>query len=296
MASLESLRKVSFIKYLSVLILLAVNYSISAQESTIYWQTDHRPPASILHGPRQGEGYIDRIRNTLINQLPQYQHINTVSALDTLFEDMERDKNICHPLLFVTEQRKKHAYFSIPVTITPSIRVVMKADLAQSLSLEEPIDLEQIFTSQRTFATIKGRSYGKFIDKAISKQHNNYSHAKISVTDNTRLFKLLARDRVDFTFTFPFELNYYQKYTNDTQFKAFTITGLSDYTLGSVACTKNAWGKSVINNVNKVLLQQRQKENHIPTMNYWWPEESKKDAFNRFYQDVFLKSKVNSLK
>lgn len=295
MTYLESLQKINFIKCLSIFILLITSYSLSGKESIIYWQTDHRPPASILHGPHQGKGFIDRIRNSLTNQLTQYQHINTVSGLDTLFDDMKRGKNICHPLLFVTEQRKKHAYFSIPVTITPSIRVVMKADLSQLLGLEEPIDLEQLFNSKRTFATIKGRSYGKFIDKAISEQYNSYSHAKISVTDNTRLFKLLERDRVDFTFTFPFELNYYQTYSNDTQFNAFTISGLSDYTLGSVACTKNAWGKSVIESVNKVLLQQRKQENHIPTMNYWWPEESKKEAFIRFYQDVFLKNNDNNL-
>lgn len=283
-------RKLNVIKNFSIFIFLLISYSVSAQENTIYWQTDHRPPASILHGAQQGEGFIDLIRNSLVNQLPEYQHINSTSALDKFFDDMERGKNICHPLLFVTEQRKKFAYFSIPVTITPSVRVVMKAESAQPLNLKSPIDLEQIFDNERTFATIKGRSYGEFIDNAINKQHSSYSHARVSATDNTRLFRLLERERVDFTFAFPFELNYYKKHYNSTKFNTFAIKGPKDYTLGSVACSKNEWGKTVIDKVNKALLQQREREDFISTITLWWPEERKNKAFLKFYNDVFLKS------
>ncbi|WP_170309522.1 TIGR02285 family protein [Litorilituus lipolyticus] len=262
--------------------------TISAQEGIIYWQTDHRPPASILHGPYQGQGFIDQIRDSLIENLNEYQHLTSISALDKLFHDMKLGKNICHPLLFVTKQRKQHAYFSIPVTITPSMRVVMTTKRANEQNIKEPIELKTLFKSGQIFATVKGRSYGAFIDEAIKQQKNNYSHAQMSAEDNTRLFRLLEKNRIDFTFAYPFELNYFQTYHQSTDFSSFTIKGLSEYTLGSVACSKTAWGKSVIGKVNKVLLKQRQQADFISRMNHWWPEETNKEAFKQFYRHDFL--------
>jgi uncharacterized protein (TIGR02285 family) len=265
-------------------------FFISAQANTITWQTDHRPPASILKGPYQGQGFIDTIRDELIAQLPQYQHKKLISPLDRLFEDMSRGKKICHPLLFITEKRKKNAYFSIAATITPPMRLVMRADIAQTLNLKEPINLKQFINNTRnTFAIVKGRSYGPIIDNILKLNSNNDTHIKISVSDNTTLFKLLEKDRVDFTFAYPFELNYYRTHNPNTQFKMFAIQDEANYTLGSVACSKTSWGKSVIENINNALREQRQQDNFISTMNYWWPEETTKQEFKNFYQNVFLK-------
>lgn len=260
-------------------------------DNIIYWQTDHRPPASIMRGANKGQGYIDGIREYLISNMPHYQHKYSTSSLDKLFEDMKKGKNVCHPLLFVTEARKELAYFSIAATITPSIRIAIKSNLAQSLQLKEPVNLEQLITESRaTFAIIKGRSYGPYIDEFLQRQKALDTHVQISVEDNTTLFKLLERDRIDFTFAYPFELTFYQtqEFSKNTPFKILSIDGVEDYTLGSVACTKNAWGRSVIERVNVVLSQQRQQQNFIEIINRWWPEESNKAAFQNFYKDVFL--------
>jgi uncharacterized protein (TIGR02285 family) len=271
--------------------LASLCFSISVRANTITWQTDHRPPASILEGPYQGRGFIDKIRDELIAQLPQYQHEKSISPLDRLFEDMSRGKEICHPLLFVTEERKKNAYFSIAATVTPSMRLVMRADVAQALYLKEPINLKQFINNTReTFAIVKGRSYGPFIDNILALHNNNDTHIKISVSDNTTLFKLLEKNRVDFTFAYPFELNYYRTHNPNIQFKMFTIQGEADYTLGSVACSKTAWGKSVIENIDNALIEQRKQDSFISTLNYWWPEETSKQEFKDFYQNIFLKN------
>ncbi|WP_085297997.1 TIGR02285 family protein [Cognaticolwellia mytili] len=276
-------------RYLLCCIFANLYLSVSAQANTIIWQTDHRPPASILKAPYQGQGFIDTIRDELIEQLPQYQHIRSVSSLDRLFEEMNQGKEICHPLLFVTEERKKNAYFSIAATITPSMRLVMRADVAQALYLKEPINLEQFISNTReTFAIVKGRSYGPVIDSILALHNSNDNHVKINVSDNTTLFKLLEKNRVDFTFAYPFELNYYRTHNPNTQFKMFTIQGEADYTLGSVACSKTAWGKSAIENINSALRKQRQQDNFISTISYWWPEETTKQEFKDFYQNVFL--------
>ena len=182
--------------------------SAFTQENNIVWQTDHRPSASILTGKYKGQGYIDTIRATIISNTPQYRHQQAISSVDTLFDDMKKQKSVCHPLLFVTEKRKELAYFSIPVTITPSIRIVIKANRADSLKLKEPIDLTQFIRSRATYTIVKGRSYGEYIDNILTEQNAYDNHVKISVADNTTLFKLLERDRVDFTFAYPFEATF----------------------------------------------------------------------------------------
>lgn len=286
-------RKSCRIKYLFCGLVTFLCFFTFANESIITWQTDHRPPASILKGPYQGQGFIDQIRDELITQLPQYQHKTSISPLDRLFDDMHRGKEICHPLLFVTQERMKSAYFSISATITPSMRLIINAEMAEKLNLTEPINLEQFINSSRkTFAIVKGRSYGPFIDNVLKKQNNNDTHVKISVSDNTRLFKLLEKKRVDFTFAYPFELNYYQTHgsNNNVKFSMLTILGETNYTLGSVACSKTPWGKAVIDDVNQALKMQRKKADYITTMNKWWPQETSKPAFNDFYQNVFLKN------
>lgn len=279
-----------------MLVLLLFSDFTSAQETTLFWRSEHRPPASILHGPDQGQGFIDKIRDSLIAELPQYRHELMAGPLDSIFNEMAHGKPVCNPLLFVTQERKQYAYFSIPASITPAMRIVMTKKLADSLQLTEPVSLEALLGKKRTFATITARSYGPFIDKTLREKSNKYMHAKMKVDTAIRLFKLLEKQRVDFTFAYPFELNYYLTIDASTEFKMFTIEDTDDYTLGSVGCSKTPLGKQIIKQVNAILKRQRTERNAIEIMNEWWPEESDKPAFKSFYENVYLKNNETSIK
>ena len=255
------------------------------------WQSSHRPPASIWQGSFTQQGFADATRDIVTAMLPHYQHKTSMHSLATITNNMKLGKPVCHPLLFDTKIRREFAYFSIPSAITPSMRVVTTEKNAKKLKLDQKLSLESLLKNTSvSFALIRGRSYGKYLDDIIANHADGYAHVKIEVTDNTTLFKLLAKGRVDYVLAFPFELNYYLSYAqiDDTKFVNFSINGLEEYAIGSIACSKTPLGKSVVLDVNNVLRKQREKQAYIDAMTKWWPEEAKSERFKQFYQNKFL--------
>jgi len=57
--------------------------------------------------------------------------------------------------------------------------------------------------------------------------------------------------------------------------------------LGYVTCSKNEWGKTAINNINQVLLEQRGTERYRAAYERWL-DPSSFEGYRKFYKEVFL--------
>lgn len=262
----------------------------SKDDDVIYWQTYHRPPGIIKSGEFEGQGFVQLILQQVIDRMPEYHHQMPLTTLARVLQDMQLGKNVCHPSLYKTEERSKFAYFSIPNLINPTNRIIAHSKVAQQFK-ESSVDLSSLLVNpDYTFALVKGRSFGQEIDNIINTYVNSDRVFHIPNETLATIFHMIRLQRIDFTIVYPFELGYFLK-TNENstdEFVSYTIDGIGEYIVGSIACAKTPWGEKVIAKVNQVLTEIRKTEAYQKAMTTWWESERNKAPFNEFYNYTFL--------
>lgn len=264
---------------------LLPDYAV-ANKSTIYWHTYHRPPTSIKSGPLVGLGMIDRVLEQIIYALPDYQHALPLTSPTRTIADMNNGKQVCHPAFIKTEEREKFAFFSKPSLVAPSIRLV-GLTLPQNTEQNKVTLGNASLGEYSTFIFNRGRSYGQKVDDFL-RQVPRGRKMFFAADKTTELFNLVVNQKVDFTFSYPIEVNYFNQHHKDNPLKAWLIDGVPPYLLGYVACSKTAWGEQVISAINQTLIKIVDSPSYFSAMTSWLPEERKKPAFLDFYQNEFL--------
>jgi len=74
-------------------------------------------------------------------------------------------------------------------------------------------------------------------------------------------------------------------------FVSYRIKGAPAYSVGSIACPKTPWGKSVIKRVDEVLEKLKPTKAYQDALTTWWEHERDNKVFQVFYQDTFLQKK-----
>lgn len=271
-------------------ILFVVNFPVSEAfaKDTIYWHVNHLPPSTILSGPDKGQGFVDLILKQITQELPNYDHQVVTSSLARSLLNMEQGKQVCVPAMIPTEERKTKMYFSQFSIVHPNNRIVMLSqgdgyiDIVQSLS-----------DSKKILGIDQGRSYGKAIDDiilALGESENIFRRSNFEVDDLIRMVNL---GRLDYTIAYPFQVEYYLKQNNLMNEPVFTllkVKGVTPYTMGSFACSKNNWGKQVIKEINGVLAKIKATDRYKEAMTTWWEKEAQDPEFMQYYQTHFIKN------
>lgn len=276
------------------LILLFVPFVVLAtKDNVISWQTFDRPPSSILRGPLKGQGWGDITIKTLANNMPEYRHAHVESTLARVLNDMQQGKQVCHPNLFVTPERKAFIYFSIPSSISPSIRFISNRDFINRHGLHSPVDLADILANPNFTATLSDKhSYGRDIDELLEAHTASEHIVRMPINSGITLFKLLAHQRVNYSLGYVQELNFYrQQGVPLDNLQTLRIKHARPYVMGSVGCAKTPWGKQVIDRINQVLLKKRYTPGFIDGIGRWWPEEVESQEYKDFIENEFLPSR-----
>lgn len=277
-----------------LLFVLCLSSSYVFCSETVYWQTYHRPPATILHGEFKKQGFVDRSLQLVTQQLPQYRHVQYTSTLARAIQDMKQGKPVCHPALYQTKERESHLTFSIPSIITPTIQLVATPDFIEANELSPPVDLKPLIDGDRfSFALVAGRSYGEEIDAMLDSRSHQYSQLLMPVSGMDQVFSLVQKKRVDLTIAYPFEFNFYLKAeapgSEPLRMLPFANTK-QPFVLGSFACPKNPWGRKVIEQINRALERVRGTSEYLQAMTQWWPKQAETPEFIAFYRNSFLQT------
>jgi len=175
----------------------------------IKWQTYHRPPGSIKLGDFEDQGFIDKVLTLVISNMPEYTHQRPTTSLTRALADIEAGKQVCHPALHVTEQRKQQMYFSQPAIINPSNRLIAAKANGDKLLVNNEVHPDKLPRSS-TFALVKGRNYSGGYDEFLTQYVSPEQQIYISSNTLDTLFQLIASNRVDFTIAYPFELEHFK--------------------------------------------------------------------------------------
>jgi len=261
-------------------------------KNTIFWQTYHRPPGIIMIGDDKGTGFVEKALDLIIEKLPDYKHEKPMTTLARALSDMKAGQSVCHPALFRTKQREKFMHFSQSAMINPTNRIVAHPGKVEVLAKKDGsvnlIELLQL--PDLTFALVKGRSYTQVIDDVLADYLDQTHLFKMTNTDLSSLFQMIAMGRIDVSIAYPFEVNYY---LNDNPkerkgIKTYAISGVDKFAFGAVACPKTKWGKKVINQVNMALDELKPTEAYHKAVTTWWEDEADSEAFRQLYVNEFL--------
>jgi len=277
-----------------LLMLWGLGTGSAAEKMTVTWLDMDVPPFYILKGEYADTGIADEITKLFQHHLPQYAHKRMSVTFARAMEQFKSGESVCHAAFFKTPEREEFAYFSaVPSDIVPPVGITVKKKNLEKFETGSPLSLAALLqNSSLRCGAVKGRSYGAEIDQLLLRyQNKKHVFLRTSGQMYEGMFSMLLADRFDYLIGSPLEAMYASKSVSE---KGEEIVNLplqenSSYLLGYVACTKNEWGKQMIEKVNTVLRQERPTEQYKSFFERWLDERSFVQ-FRKDYESIFLQT------
>lgn len=266
-------------------------------KDSITWMEVSMPPYFIHDGPDKNQGYGDTISAILQENLPEYEHFEMVTNVTRHFHKFQQGEKVCSVGLYRTPEREAFMHFSIPNFLTlPAVLIVSK-ETAATLGSPSSIRLDDILRDKQFIVGLsKDRSYGARID-AILKQYSDSDRKNLITYAGQELsanyFKMLLLKRIDGLIALPDEAMYHaEKMGLRDRLTTLIIEenqeGFEGW-LCSVGCSKNEWGRTVIDKIDTILREQRPTERYRGAYERWLDANSL-ERYRVVYRDVFLKT------
>ena len=280
----------AFIFMFSVTCLLP---SVAWTKDSISWMGSATPPFLIHEGDFKGQGYVEAINDILIENLPEYEHTKIHANLSRQYQQWKQGEKACATSKYKTREREEFAYFSIPSTFSLPIVLIINKKNFSAFGGSKAVSLPSILQSNKyVIGRINNRSFGAEFDNALDSYGNEKNTFVYEGSDlMVGLLKMLMAGRIDALPGSPEEAIYLAE-TMGIRDQIMTLNveenqGDPESYLGYVACSKNEWGKTAINNMNQVLLEQRGTERYRAAYERWL-DPSSLEGYRKLYKEVFL--------
>jgi len=233
--------------------------NLNARE-VINWVYSDFPPAFILKGEDENQGYAQLTQTLIAKNLPEFTHARIKANYGRGSLLISKHSNYCHAALLKTKERQTFIEYSNPAYLLLGNKLFVKE---KSLFKVTPfiknntVDLNALLnTAKFTLAITKGSIYGENIDKAIMNNKDKLSIYERTAEDHfIGLSKLLILDnrQIDGFIGYPAEEFYVANSSDRPQYSSFSIQEATQYQLGYIGCSKTSFGKHVINKINHVI-------------------------------------------
>lgn len=267
--------------------------SVAWTKDSISWMESATPPFFIHEGVFEGQGYVEAINNILIENLPEYDNTRTQANLSRHYQQWKQGEKACAPSMYKTDEREKFVYFSVPSTFSLPIVLIINKKNFLAFGGSKTVSLANILQSNEfVIGRINNRSFGAEFDNTIDNYGNDKNVFVYEGADLAGgLFKMLMAGRIDALPGAPEEAIFLAE-TMGIRDQIMTLNieenqGDPEAYLGYVTCTKNEWGKTAIDNINRVLLEQRGTERYRAAYERWL-DPSSFEGYRKLYKEVFL--------
>jgi uncharacterized protein (TIGR02285 family) len=291
------MEKLMFITRISWFILLAILLSFKAfAKLEVIWINDDSREIEHL--------YLDTHLNITTDSLKLL--LTGMEEFDIEFKEalLPRAKklvftkdNVCGVNWVKTKERESKSIYSLPFTIYPGLRLYYLDEfskLPESLinNQEQLSSLPALLklSPGALIATVKGRSYGTFIDKQLSLLDKGSIYARSAEEPYRSLESMLIKNRINYLIEFPSEMSKFEaKYNVDGLLRSIEIEGDNRYLVGHIVCSKSIMGKQVISAVNKRLREIYNTKDHIKAHLRHIPPFVR-SSFIDYYQEIISKA------
>lgn len=281
--------KIIFIA-LSALFLLSTS---AVADKKITWLVSHWPPLMEWDGRtvQLTGGHRAKQLKMLQDQMPGYNHVYQEMRWNRFWNIITKGQNVCNCMSNKNRERESIAEFSIPISLTLPNHIVMQKETFKKMGSPETISLVKLLHDHNyTGGLITKRSYSSEIDE-ILKTHETKKKIIRSAIDEQTYIKILSGNRVDYILEYPYIIKdtiekHFPELKN--RFKLVPIEEIKPFYFSYIACPKNKWGRTVISDINKVLIDLRpSKAFRNATVSLYDGEEAKKVA--SLYDKYLLK-------
>jgi len=227
-----------------------------SENKEILWMLSDWPPVYILNNhqtPTQpaelGSGVGDRVIKEIMGRLPGYSSRFIQANILRTWAEFAANKNICYATAYKNPEREKIAYFT-PVLMALAPVVVVRHERRGPLGLLAPDVTIRALSSRTDLKGYidRGRSFGATIDEIVNRNGSNLLRQVES--NEGHLLQLLDSDRMDYTLEIPIVVEYESRHLLfQHRLDVLTIEDSPKFLIGYVACSKNEWGKTVINDI-----------------------------------------------
>ncbi|MFN2354307.1 MAG: TIGR02285 family protein [Desulfopila sp.] len=277
-----------------LLAILALPQTPMAKQ-TITWLEATFPPYFIHQGEYKNQGYGDAVTDILIQHLDHYAHKRMAANISRHYRMYKRGENVCSVGLYKKPEREEFLHFSIPSFVTLPNVIVINRKKYDAFGGKNMVSLGAVLQNNSLIiGQAKNRSYGRIID-TLFEEYGNASNVFVYEGRSLSLnfFQMLKRDRLDGIIGLPEEV-LYQAENLGIRDQIMTLAieenqQSMDAWLSHVVCSKTSWGKKVIDDVNRVLRQQRPTKAYRAAYERWLDKASiprYREAYRKYFLSV----------
>jgi len=282
----SKLKQLSAYMLLCGWLLLLSNPLLSKE--TVTWRVTDWPPFYILEGPDKGKGIYDEIISMISSYMPEYDHITVRMNTSRVRAQWRLGEKVCHPSVLVGETFNTQ---SVVNSILLPHRIIIHRDKEKLFSKDDVVVDQLLANTQLRGGVTLGR-YTSVLNNIVE-EHKERQHL-YKHPNYERLIRMLLSNGLDYIIEYPPIISYTaQQMGLDNPTKSLGIQEIKDSSYISVAvgCTKNAWGRAMINKIDQALKQESQDPNFLESRLRWYDEPSRK-ILRKLYQDVYFKDKM----
>ncbi len=263
-------------------------FNLSYAKEKITWMVLDWPPWMIIDGKDKGNGRFNHILKIAQENLPEYDHITERMNWARFWHEVENNKNLCYTFGLKSVKREKIVYYSSPHTFVLPNAIIMKKETAQILGNPKSYSIVQLLNEKKLKGYAeKNRSFTKKVDSLI-KDHEPASNLTRVSESAESLVKMVMMGRVDYTIEYPIVVSYYQKKMGGAgELISIPISEMDPFSYVYMSCTKNEWGKKVIEKWNAVLQKIKPTEEYRKITEIGHTNENELFLIKKYY-DAFI--------
>ena len=230
-----------------------------------------------------GEGYGDYMQASYMALLPEYTHKTKVVNLARMDFEMKNGSQFCISSLAAMPVMRKYMHLSKSIYVLPRPKIFMKHETYLKMGSPESLSIKKLAAnSEYRLALIGGVNHLPIrAEDYVENQH-------VSVISNTAaivsIMKMIDLGRIDWSAEFPHILQWGTRSGNVQIAEKFKMVDIEEYhdediLRAGIACTKNVWGKAIIDQLNALVGKDVILTNREITSKWMPPGDVKNEFF-----------------
>ncbi|MDQ5909856.1 MAG: hypothetical protein QG599_1951 [Pseudomonadota bacterium] len=266
------------LKGLLLLVLLSGQLGRAEDPPTLTWHRMQFPPAFILAGVAQGQGFGDELLRMLANRLPQYHHRWVAAPLERVLERAGSAEHglTCAGAMLQTAEREVWLRFSNPFLTTPPNGMIVRVnDLGrfESFIQQGRLTLGPLLqTGKFVIGITRQRSYGAPLNRLLAAHAGRpYLFEKSGQgAGNALLSDLAAQRGVDGVIAYHLEAAYWREVSHSpVALRFLPIAEAVEHEQWRIACSRTPQGEQAIAAINQVLADLEFRQAYLRTYDGW---------------------------